>query len=97
MVKSGQRMVRFGAGNRDEVPSYEFGNKAAGLATMASLGVPVPPGFSLSVSICEEYYRNGGTLPDDFSSLLKSGIAYLEETTGDNVPLRWYTGDRKKK
>jgi pyruvate,orthophosphate dikinase len=75
-------VVRFGAGNRDEVPSYEFGNKAASLATMASLGVPVPPGFSLSVSICEEYYRNGGTLPEDFSSLLKSGIAFLEEATG---------------
>ena len=82
MVKSGQRMVRFGPGMRDEVPSSEFGNKASGLATMALMGIPVPPGFSLSVSICEDYYRNDTTLPDDFSSLLKGGIASLEKASG---------------
>lgn len=75
-------MVRFGAAMRDEVPSSEFGNKAASLATMALMGIPVPPGFSLSVSVCEEYYRNGEQLPDDFSSLLNSGIAFLEKASG---------------
>ena len=73
MVKSGQRTVRFGAGVRDAVPSSEFGNKAASLATMAQMGVPVPPGFSISVSVCEEYYREGEQLPDDFSSFLDGG------------------------
>ena len=82
MAKSGQRMVRFGPGMRDEVPSSEFGNKASGLATMALMGIPVPPGFSLSVSVCEDYYRNGATLPEDFSSLLADGIAFLEKASG---------------
>jgi len=82
VVKSGQRMVRFGAGMRDEVPSSEFGNKAASLATMALMGVPVPPGFSLSVSVCEEYYRNNREIPDDFSTLMESGIEFLEKASG---------------
>ncbi len=67
---------------REEVPSSEFGNKASGLATMALMGIPVPPGFSLSVSVCEEYYRDAATLPEDFSSLLAGGIAFLEKASG---------------
>ncbi len=82
MMKSGQRMVRFGPMMREEVPSSEFGNKASGLATMALMGIPVPPGFSLSVSVCEEYYRAAATLPEDFSSLLAGGIAFLEKASG---------------
>lgn len=81
MVKPTQRMVRFGAGVRDDVPSAEFGNKAASLATMSQMGVPVPPGFSLPVSICEEYYRKNESLPPDFFDLLKNGIAFLEKAT----------------
>ena len=82
MARSGLRVVRFGSGVRDEVPSSEFGNKAASLSTMALLGVPVPSGFSLGVSICEEYYRNDRTLPDDFTALVKGGITFLEQTSG---------------
>ncbi|MDD1706262.1 MAG: hypothetical protein LUQ12_04415, partial [Methanoregulaceae archaeon] len=81
-MKSGQRMIRFGAGMRDEVHPSEFGNKAASLATMALMGVPVPPGFSLSVSVCEEYYRNNRKIPDDFSTLLKGGIEFIEKASG---------------
>lgn len=81
MAKPAQRMVRFGAGVRDDVGSSEFGNKAEGLATMSQLGIPVPPGFCLPVSICEEYYRNNESLPTDFVDLLKNGIAFLEKAT----------------
>jgi pyruvate,orthophosphate dikinase len=82
MVKIGERMVRIGYGVLDDVPSADFGNKAASLATMSQLGIPVPPAFSLSVALCEEYYRAGESLPDDFSGLLKNGIAFLEKATG---------------
>jgi pyruvate,orthophosphate dikinase len=84
VVKIGERMVRFGSGIADDVPAAEYGNKAAGLATMSQLGVPVPPGFSLTVALCEEYYRNGERLPDDFSELLRNGIAFLEKATGSS-------------
>ncbi len=65
-----------------EVSRERFGNKAATLVEMSGLGVPVPPGFALSVEVCEEYFANGGRLPDDMTELLREGIAGLEEATG---------------
>jgi pyruvate,orthophosphate dikinase len=72
----------FGQGQRSEIPSEEFGNKAAGLGTMSQLGVPVPPGFSLNISLCEDYYRNGMQIPPCMPDLLHEGIAFLEKSTG---------------
>lgn len=59
-----------------------FGNKAATLIEMSGLGVPVPPGFALSVEVSEEYFANGERLPDDLPGLLNEGIAGLEKATG---------------
>jgi len=75
-------MVFFGAQTGDEVSREEFGNKAANLARMAALGIPVPPGFSLGVSVCEEFHRNRGRLPADVPVLLGKGIQLLEKATG---------------
>lgn len=82
MEKSIQRIVTFGYGSTDSVPARYFGNKAAVLATMASLRIPVPPGFSLSAAICAEYHRDGRTLPEDTLQILREGIAFLEDATG---------------
>ena len=81
-VRAYPRLVTFGCGLPDSVPAEEFGNKAAGLATIASLGVRVPPGFCLGVSLCEEYYRSGEALPPDLPDLLGAGIARLEKVCG---------------
>lgn len=75
------RMVTFGNRTGVNVTAAEFGNKAAGLAEMDLLGIPVPPGFTLGVSLCEEYHA-GGTLPQDVPELVARGIRFLEETTG---------------
>ncbi len=80
-----RRLVVFGHGIQEEVPASAFGNKAANLARMAALGIPVPPGFSLNVSICEDYYREGGTLPADVPQILDEGIAFLEQATGRSL------------
>ncbi len=82
MASDVPRMVTFGHGPQGEITSEDFGNKAAYLARIAKLGIPVPPGFSLNVSICEEYYRNGGKLPSDVPDLLRQGIAFIEKATG---------------
>jgi pyruvate,orthophosphate dikinase len=37
-----------------------LGNKGANLAEMTNLGLPVPPGFTITTEVCREYYRNGG-------------------------------------
>ncbi len=76
------RMVTFGYGLQAEITSEDFGNKAAYLARIAKFGVPVPAGFSLNISICEEYYRNGERLPRDVPDLLRQGIAFIERATG---------------
>ncbi|MBP1929319.1 pyruvate,orthophosphate dikinase [Methanolinea mesophila] len=75
-------MIRFGPGTVDEEITAEyFGNKAAGLAELVRLGIPVPPGFALSVVLCEEYFAGGGKAPDDLRELLREGISFLERAT----------------
>ncbi len=76
------RLVTFGCGLLDSVPAEEFGNKAANLATIASLGVKVPPGFCIGVTLCEEYFASDETLPPDLPDLLRNGIGCLEKATG---------------
>jgi pyruvate,orthophosphate dikinase len=75
-------MARFGHGSRDVLTAEEYGNKATNLATMASLGIPVPPGFCIGVSVCEEFSKNNGTLPLDVPEMLKKGVEFLEKATG---------------
>jgi pyruvate,orthophosphate dikinase len=82
MAPASERMIKFGHGLRMEAPVEVFGNKASVLAEIASIGVPVPPGFSLSVAICDEYFKNGSKLPSDVPGMLKDGIAFLEKLTG---------------
>ncbi|MDR1401419.1 MAG: hypothetical protein LBI81_00470, partial [Puniceicoccales bacterium] len=41
-----------------------LGGKGANLAEMAKIGLPVPPGFTITTEICSEYYKNGRKLPE---------------------------------
>jgi pyruvate,orthophosphate dikinase len=41
-----------------------LGGKGANLAEMANLGLPVPPGFTLTTEVCTAFYSNGQTMPD---------------------------------
>jgi len=75
-------MILFGPGIRTDANPEDFGKKAAVLSEMASLGIPVPPGFSFPVAICEEYFRNGENLPGDVPGLLRKGLAFIEQSTG---------------
>lgn len=81
MTDPSERMIKFGHGLRTEAPVEVFGNKASVLAELASIGIPVPPGFSLSVAICEEYFKKGRNMPSDVSGMLRDGIAFLEKLT----------------
>ncbi len=82
MASNVPRMITFNHRPEVEITSEDFGGKAAGLAKISKLGLPVPPGFSLNVSICEEYYQNGGKLSSDVKGLLREGIAFIEKSTG---------------
>jgi pyruvate,orthophosphate dikinase len=82
MTDEPPRIVFFGPDVKTEVESEDFGNKASVLTRMSALGIPVPPGFALSVNLCEEYFRNGQVIPDDVPELLRQGIAFIERSTG---------------
>ena len=56
----------FGAGNADGRANMKelLGGKGANLAEMTSLGLPVPPGFTITTEVCDVYYEHGRKLPD---------------------------------
>jgi pyruvate,orthophosphate dikinase len=59
-----------------------IGAKAAGLARLAQLGLPVPPAFVLGTAICSDYLSHGGRLSDAAGELIRHGLVRLEEATG---------------
>src|SRR6476659_2696553 len=59
-----------------------LGNKGANLAYMSDQGFNVPPGFILSSSLCQFYYKNNKTLPENFDQELQKAVHCLEEHSG---------------
>jgi len=59
-----------------------FGGKGAGLAEMTKLGLPVPPGFTITTEVCNWYYANGKKLPLTLMSDVKKNITKIEKKTG---------------
>lgn len=91
MEKEPVRLATFGFGQQNMLPAEEFGNKAAGLATMATLGIPVPSGFSLSVALCRQYFESQRTLPPETPQLISQGITFLERATTGTI----FGGERR--
>src|SRR5437588_12525202 len=58
-------VYRFGNGKAEGSADMRdlLGGKGAGLAEMANLGLPVPPGFTITTAVCTYYYANGKTCP----------------------------------
>ncbi|MFD2233671.1 pyruvate, phosphate dikinase [Phaeospirillum tilakii] len=59
-----------------------LGGKGANLAEMSNLGIPVPPGFTISTEVCTYYYQNGETYPDTLRDEVMAALAKIEETLG---------------
>ena len=57
------------------------GGKGANLAEMAGIGLPVPPGFTITTEECAEYGRTGA-LSDRLKADIRAGIAHIEKATG---------------
>ncbi|MHC4396422.1 MAG: pyruvate, phosphate dikinase [Planctomycetota bacterium] len=56
-----------------------LGGKGANLAEMTSLGVPVPPGFTIATKVCDEYYKNRGRWPKGLAEEVDKNVAKLEK------------------
>ncbi|MCS7141130.1 MAG: pyruvate, phosphate dikinase [Candidatus Nitrosocaldus sp.] len=59
-----------------------LGGKGAGLVEMTMLGLPVPPGFTITTEVCKAFYANGRELPDGLMDEVRQAIHRLEQLTG---------------
>src|SRR5438270_1296614 len=59
-----------------------LGGKGANLAEMTRIGLPVPPGFTISTEVCTYYYANKRTYPKQLQAQIQSGIANTEKLLG---------------
>ena len=59
-----------------------LGGKGANLHEMASLGLPVPPGFTITTEVCTYFYANGKTYPPDLAAQVDAAVAEVERLTG---------------
>jgi pyruvate,orthophosphate dikinase len=66
-----------------------LGGKGANLAAMARMGLPVPPGFTISTEVCTWYYDNGRRFPEKLGKQMKDGLRRIEKEVGKRF------GDRR--
>ncbi|MGI6245282.1 MAG: pyruvate, phosphate dikinase [Pseudochelatococcus sp.] len=59
-----------------------LGGKGANLAEMANLGLPVPPGFTITTDVCTYYYENGRSYPPDLEQAVEEALAQISRQTG---------------
>ncbi len=67
-----------------------LGGKGANLAEMCSLGLPVPPGFTITTEACNHYYANGRAYPDTLEGDVNEALGHIGRITGRSF------GDPKK-
>jgi pyruvate,orthophosphate dikinase len=82
--KSGKYVYSFGGKKSDGDGSMKalLGGKGANLAEMSRIGLPVPPGFTITTEVCTYYYANKRTYPKVLDAQAKVGIATLEKIMG---------------
>jgi pyruvate,orthophosphate dikinase len=79
-----KRVYFFGAGRAEGRGDAKelLGGKGAGLAEMTRLGVPVPPGFTISTEVCAEYQKAGGEVPAAAKREALAALARVEKVMG---------------
>ena len=70
-----------GAAEGDAGMKNLLGGKGANLAEMSSLGLPVPPGFTITTGACVHYYSSGQTYPPELEAQVRDGLATVEAQT----------------
>ena len=75
-----KRIYKFEEGSK-ELKSL-LGGKGAGLAEMTRIGLPVPPGFTITTEVCIEYYKSGEKLPEGLDKEILDHMVWLEGKSG---------------
>ncbi len=81
---TGKYVYLFGGGKADGNGAMKplLGGKGAGLAEMSRIGLPVPPGFTITTDVCTYYYDHKRTYPSSLRSQMQAGLASIERLTG---------------
>src|SRR5690348_2404558 len=82
--KSAKYVYVFGNKKADGNGSMKplLGGKGANLAEMSRIGLPVPPGFTITTEVCTYYYENRRTYPKALEAQAKTGITFIEKIMG---------------
>src|SRR5436309_7097700 len=77
-------VYRFGDGAAEGRADMKnlLGGKGAGLAEMSNLGLPVPPGFTITTEVCTYFYAHGKSYPAELKDQVADGLAALERLLG---------------
>jgi pyruvate,orthophosphate dikinase len=80
----GKWVYAFGGGKAEGKPNMRnlLGGKGAGLAEMANLGLPVPPGFTITTEVCTYYYDNKKQYPKELKAEVDKALAQVGKITG---------------
>jgi hypothetical protein len=92
MSKASKYVYLFGNKKADGDGSMKplLGGKGANLAEMSRIGLPVPPGFTITTEVCTYYYANKRTYPKVLDPQVKAGVAFMEKIMGTKF------GDRNR-
>ena len=85
MAQAGAKWVyRFGGGSSEGTAAMKelLGGKGANLAEMANLGLPVPPGFTITTEVCTAFYANQQALPQGLEAEVAAAIDHIGEIVG---------------
>ena len=76
-----QWVYRFGGGRAEGTASMKalLGGKGANLAEMSNLGLPVPPGFTISTGVCTWFYANAQSFPAELEAQVDAALQAIEE------------------
>ena len=82
--KTGKHVYFFGGGKADGNRHMKdlLGGKGSGLAEMTNAGLPVPPGFTISTSVCTIYYDEKGRIPSSIDHEIEEQVRKLEKAAG---------------
>jgi pyruvate,orthophosphate dikinase len=83
-ARKGKWVYAFGGGKAEGRTTMRnlLGGKGAGLAEMAHLGLPVPPGFTITTELCTHFYEHGKTYPKDLKAQVEAALAAIGRIAG---------------
>ncbi|HVO04630.1 MAG TPA: pyruvate, phosphate dikinase [Candidatus Cybelea sp.] len=81
---TGKWVYRFGGGATEGSAEMKnlLGGKGANLAEMSALGLPVPPGFTITTEVCTYFYANARKYPESLAAEVRASVNHIEKATG---------------